>query len=40
MKKTSKKTNELSRLQALRKKANKNRKPYWQKRVDSYFGYN
>lgn len=33
-----KKNDELKKLQELRKKANKNRKPYWQKRVDAYFG--
>ena len=30
---------ELERLQALRSKANKDRKEYWQKKVDEHFGY-
>ena len=29
---------ELKKLQSLRTKANKNRKPYWQSKVDEYFG--
>ena len=37
MKKNSKKS-ELQKLQALRTKSNKNRKPYWQSKVDEYFG--
>ena len=30
---------ELERLQALRAKANKNRKAYWTKKIDEHFGY-
>jgi len=32
------KKDELKKLQDLRKKANKKRKPYWTSRIDKYFG--
>lgn len=31
---------ELSNLQKQRSKANKVRKPYWQKKIDAHFGLN
>ena len=34
---SSKKKTELEKLQALRAKANKDRKPYWNKKIDDHF---
>jgi len=34
---SSKKTSELEKLQALRAKANKDRKAYWSKKINDHF---